>query len=365
MDSVDRTDLVKRWAYEIGFDLVGIARAESLTLDEADHLKHYRSEGYYAEMKWLTRDIQRRQDPRLVLPECQSVVVVGVNYHRSQSHDVADEPVGRIAQFARSADYHKTMEKKVREFARRIERIPLSEEDVGSKEGVLNPEESHPTKWYVDTGPVMEKVWAHRAGLGFIGKITLLIHPRRGSYFFLGVILTVLDLDETPPLSPPTIVRGGIVNTPTTMANGCGTCTACLDACPTGALIEPGVLDSRRCLSYLTIEHRGDIPENLKSHFTEWLFGCDVCQDVCPYNVKFAIPISPPCEVGGELKEGADYNILGKPIHPPAIPLKEILVLEEKEQFLDYIDRRSSLRRTGLERLKRTAELILVNQERP
>ena len=338
--SIAWADLVKRWAYEIGFDLVGIARAEALTLDEADHLKHYLSEEYNADMAWLAHDIERRLDPSLVLPVCRSIVVVGVNYHHppSQSDEIYDEPMGRIAQFARSADYHKTMGNKVRELARRMEKIPTILLKWGIKLGLPPSQESPQVKGFVDTGPVMEKVWAHRAGLGFIGKNTLLIHPRRGSYFLLGIILTTSKLDVTSP-------------TTVGVESGCGTCTACLDACPTGALIDPGVLDSRRCLSYLTIEHRGDIPDDLKPYFTEWLFGCDVCQEVCPYNVKFASPAD-------------DGGILGTAIHPPAIPLREILDFEHQEQFLEFIGHTSPLRRAGLEKLKQTAELMLINRDK-
>ncbi len=345
---------MKQWASDLGFDLVGIARAEPLP-DHRDHLLNWVEQGRHTGMKWLANNIELRCDPTQVLPGCKSVIVVGVNYYTDNPGDTppfippycvggdSDEPIGRIARYAQFADYHKTIGKQVKKLTRKID------DEYGTE-----------SRRYVDTGPVLEKVWAQKAGIGFIGKNGCLINQRQGSWFLLGVILTPLEL--TPDKAIET--------------DFCGTCSACIDACPTDAIVSPGVLDSGRCLSYLTIEHRDEIEDDLKSHFTEWLFGCDICQDVCPYNKKLAKKVFlscevgeepqnfPPCEVGGELKEGSSSNILGDPIHPPALPLREILDLKDKDQLLDYIGRKSPLRRAGLEGLKRTAELITMNIKR-
>ncbi len=329
---------VKQIAIDIGFDIVGVARAEQLR-EHRDHVNRWLDDGHHASMSWLAKGVDRRCDPSEILVGCRSVVVVGVNYYQGNSGNTpplippyfaggegneytnfiereSSEPVGRIAQYAQFADYHKTMGKKAKQLSM------LIANETGAD-----------CRWYVDTGPILEKVWAQRAGLGFIGKNGCLIHPRKGSYFLLGVILTTLALEPDPMIE----------------SNRCGTCTNCLDACPTDAFTEPGVLDCGRCLSYLTIEHRDAIPYDLQPFFKEWLFGCDVCQDVCPYNVKFAKPITEPC-------------ILGEPMHPPVQHLLEILKLRDKEQFLDYIGRKSPLRRAGLEGLKRTTKLLIRNR---
>jgi epoxyqueuosine reductase len=297
-----------------------VARAEPLE-KEGEFLRIWLAQGRHADMTWLADRPERRIDPARVLSDCRSVIVVGANYHRpgvseeTQRDDGSPrKPEGRIAQYAQRVDYHRTLGRRVRNLARRI---------VGELGGQAA------ARPYVDTGPVLEKAWAQRAGLGFIGKNTCLIHPKRGSWFLLGTILTSVELEADAPVP-----------------EGCGACRRCLDACPTGALVEPGVLDSGRCLSYLTIEHRGEkIEEHWKPFFQEWLFGCDVCQEVCPYNRKFE----------ARSDEG---GILGRYLHPPTIPVEEILALESEEAALERFGRRSPLRRAGLRGLQRTACLV-------
>jgi epoxyqueuosine reductase len=249
----ERAERVRAAARELGFDAVGIAPAEPPP--HADFLREWLARGYAGEMAWLARRAEEREDPRRVLAGAQSIVAVAVVYgDESPSGDENREgAVGKVARYAGGADYHDVLGKRLRALARAVEALA-----PGTR-----------TRSYVDTGPVLERPVAARAGLGWIGKNTLLIHPRLGSYLFLGVVLT--DLALAPDLPEP---------------DHCGSCRACLDACPTGAFPAPYVLDATRCLSYTTIELRGAIPEPLREPQADWVFGCDVCQEVCPWNTR-------------------------------------------------------------------------------
>lgn len=246
---VDLTGELKREALRIGCSAVGVARAETL-VDERGHLLEWLARGFHASMGWMERSPDRRTDPALVLPGVRSVVSVAINYYTPDQHS-GDPSVGKVSRYAWGDDYHDVVGEKLAELERFLLRHAPGEQ----------------TRSYVDTGPVMDKVWAARAGIGWIGKHTNVITRRLGSWVFLGTILTTAELD---PDSPETDM--------------CGTCTACLDACPTDALNEPYVLDSNKCISYLTIEHRGEISPELAVDFDRWIFGCDICQDVCPWN---------------------------------------------------------------------------------
>ena len=249
--------LVKQYALELGFDLVGIAPATRVPHAEA--YMAWLEAGYAGDMAYMVREPMRRQDPRLVMPETRSVVVVAVSYFASDPPvDLWNDPTrGRIARYAWGRDYHDILALRLRQLAEFIQRC------VGDK-----------VSWraYVDTGPLLERNLAVMAGLGFIGKNTCLIHPQWGSYLFLGELLVSIEL-----------VYDVLITTGT-----CGRCTRCLDACPTGALVSPYQLDSRKCISYLTIELRNSIPEELRPHMGNWIFGCDVCQSVCPWTRRFA-----------------------------------------------------------------------------
>ena len=249
-------DGVKRAARRLGFDLVGIA--EPRPSDQITRYREWLKRGYHAEMGYLARSeaVEKRSDPRLVMPEVQSIVVVGVNYYPG---DAPPPRVGegRVSRYAWGADYHDVLMGKLQRLANQIA-------------AQMGRPVTH--RAYVDFGPLMERELAHRAGLGWLGKNTNLINPSTGSYIFLGELLLDVAL-------PPDEPMGG---------DRCGNCTACLDACPTGALVAPGVLDARRCISYLTIEHRGAIPERLRPPMGGWVFGCDICQEVCPWNRRFA-----------------------------------------------------------------------------
>lgn len=261
-------EIVKAKARELGFDLVGITGAEPSVFAEAyrDWVLH----GYAGEMDYLTRDLHRRLDPRELLPDARSIIVVGMNYYADAEEGpgtpaAADPERALFARYARGDDYHDVMTTRLREL------LAFLKAEAG---------EGAEGRVYVDAGPILEREVAQRAGLGWFGKNTLLINTRRGSYFFLGEIVTNVALAVDEP------ARGG-----------CGACTRCIDACPTNAIIAPYQLDARRCLSYLTIELKGAIPEDLRPAAAEAgnrIFGCDICQEVCPFCKKQSRPTTEP-----------------------------------------------------------------------
>ena len=249
------TNEIKRKAASLGFTKVGIARADSLE-EEGGHLREWLARGYHATMEWMNRSVEKRIDPKLVLPGATSVVSVGMNYYTGQSHSDGED-VGKISRYAWGDDYHFVLEE-------RLEKL---------LQFITSREPRARGKLFVDTGPVMDKVWAQRAGIGWIGKHTNVITQDSGSWLFLGELLLNLELEYDAPAT-----------------DHCGSCTLCVEACPTRAITEPYVLDSGRCISYLTIEHRGEVAEELGEHFERWIYGCDICQDVCPWNEKFSQP---------------------------------------------------------------------------
>ena len=254
----DTTWIVER-ARSLGFDLCGVARAEKFP--ELSRGEEWLARGYAGEMSYLTD--RRRSDPQSAMPGIRSVIVCALNYHSAHPKSIdalkadARRERGWISRYAWGDDYHEVLREKLRALA-----AALRERFTGEFAARL----------YSDTGPVNERVFAKHAGLGWLGKNTLLLNAKLGSWFFLGMILTTLDLARTVRAAqlPP--------------ADLCGSCTKCIDACPTGALVEPYVMDSRLCIAYLTIELRGSIPENLRERMGRHVFGCDICQDVCPWN---------------------------------------------------------------------------------
>jgi epoxyqueuosine reductase len=242
---------IKARALELGFDLCGVARAEAYP--ELSFLADWLDRGYAGEMSWMARTADRRADVRRVLPGARSVIVTATLYNtdRPYSNETPAE-LARISRYAWGDDYHEVIRS----------RLNALVEWMRDRSN-----EALEARAYVDTGPVQERVYAQYAGLGWIGKNTCLINPELGSWLFLGAIICTL------PLEPD---AEGLEQ--------CGSCTRCLDACPTGAIVGPGVLDSNRCLSYLTIELRSAIPEAHRPSLGTHVFGCDICQEVCPYN---------------------------------------------------------------------------------
>ena len=265
--------LVCERALELGFDLVGFAPAGPTPGGE--QFIRWLSAGYHGQMAYLAREPERRLDPRRLLPGARTVVIVGISYETlAVPVEVLQDPSrGRIARYAWGADYHDVITPVLRAF------------------GAWLAKES---RAYVDTGPVLERAWAERCGLGFIGKNTCLIHRKRGSHLFLGAVLVNEELrteDEALKEADSSFSQLSILNA---QFQACGRCTRCLTACPTNAFPQPGVLDARRCISYLTIELKGSIPVELRPQMGNWIFGCDVCQDVCPYVRRFSRPSDSP-----------------------------------------------------------------------
>jgi len=342
------TERLKIRATKLGFDLIGVAPAGI-----APHAKDYAdwiAAGYAGELAYLTRDPDRRSDPRRVLPGARSVIVAGLSYYTSDLPDeVKNDPSrGPIARYAWGVDYHDLMTPRLDELAEFVEREtmphppapspeikqPISEEGERTLpspgDRFLSPGEGSGARHrvYVDTGPVLERDWASAAGLGFIGKNTCLIHPRMGSWLFLGVIITdalltpdapsVIGCHSEPqrgeeslgrPTASPVWPRDSSSQKDAprndTAPIGCGACTRCLAACPTNAFPQPYVLDARRCISYLTIELKGSIPLELRPLLGNHIFGCDLCQEACPWPTRFARPTKERAFFAAEIDRAA------------------------------------------------------------
>ena len=255
---------IKEQARQLGFTLVGITTAEPPPHFPA--YEHWLEMGRQASMDYLSeaRARARRADPKLILPGCQSIIVLGLRYANpelasegDQEDPMAAQVNGRVAAYAWGKDYHLVMR----------EKLPALVNFIEGQTGQIIP-----SRWYTDTGPLLERDLAMRAGLGWIGKNTCLINPRHGSYFLLAEILLAYPLEPDPPFE----------------TDRCGTCTRCVDACPTHCILPDRTLDARRCISYLTIENKAEIPADLRPAIGNWVFGCDICQTACPWNQRFA-----------------------------------------------------------------------------
>lgn len=257
---------------EMGFAACGISTAGKLE-DEQDRLQEWLLAGMHGEMGYMERNLDKRLDPGKLVEGARSVISFLYNYFPVETLPEKNNYV--ISKYAYGRDYHTVIRDKLHQLVW----------EMRERAGSLN------ARVFTDSAPVLERAWARRAGLGWIGKNTCLIHPKAGSYFFLAEIITDLELE------PDT----------TTINDLCGGCTRCLDGCPTGALIEPRVLDARKCISYLTIEYKGVLPVKMKEQFGQMIFGCDICQDVCPWN-RFAIAHKEPLFRPSEELRGMDLE---------------------------------------------------------
>jgi epoxyqueuosine reductase len=332
------SSFIKRAALEAGFDLAGIAPVRDF--DELAYFSEWVAAGHAGEMKYLeARDESgrlKRESLRVAAPWARSVVVCAINYNTSYpySTELNEPDHGWISRYAWGReDYHDAVLRRLREVERRLEQTVADGESRGAgtlREAQGRQPDAPPTlrTWcYVDTGPLVERVYAKYAGVGWIGKNACVLNQKLGSWLFLGVILTSLEL--TPDLPSP---------------DRCGTCTRCLDACPTNAFIGPYQLDATRCISYLTIEKRGPVPEDLREGIGRHLFGCDICQDVCPWNRKAPVTQAPEFQPRDGL------------VNPALEWLAEMTAEEFRTKF-----RGSPVRRTKLSGLRRNAVIAMGN----
>jgi len=303
--------IVEDVSKSLGFDLVGFTKFTELN-EEVEHLSEWQQNKFNAGMSYMERNLEKRKDVRLILPEAKSIISLGMNYYTGHQHSDTED-FGKVSRYAWGKDYHLIIWEKLDQLIRQLREIDPAFE----------------AKTYVDTGPVMDKAWAVRSGLGWLGKHSNVISRRCGSWFFIATVITNYDFTTSP-----------IVN------NFCGSCTACIDACPTSALVQDYVVDANKCISYLTIENKGEIDKSLSGKFDNWIFGCDICQEVCPWNKKFSTETN---EKEFHPKEGNEE-----------IALESVENMSEesfKQKFAE-----SPILRTKLKGLKRNAEFLLKKE---
>ncbi len=311
MDPARLTRQIKTEAQRLGFDAVGVAPAAAIA---PDRLMEWLMRGYHGEMAYLERHPEKRLNPSLVLTDARSVVSVALNYHHSHPLPYDDPDRGAVSRYAFGDDYHDVMGEKLRRLL----------------ESVLHAAPGASGKAYVDTGPVLDKHWAARSGVGWLGKNGNLLAKRRiGSWFFIGELLLDVELEYDRP-----------------HADHCGSCTRCLDACPTEAIVQPYVVDGRRCISYLTIELRGDIPTEYRKPMKNLIFGCDICQDVCPWNRK--------------VEDSAEEAFRPRPVNR-APSLRDLARMTPEDFRREF--RRSPVKRTKWRGLMRNVAVALGNSQ--
>jgi len=294
-------------AKELGFDLIGFARADKLNR-ESRNLKEWINKEYHASMDYMVRNFEKRVDVKNLLSDAHTVISLAVNYYTEYSHN-EDEDSGKVSRYAWGKDYHLIM----------WEKLELLEEELKK----IDPEFNSLS--YVDTGPVMDKAWAVHAGIGWLGKHSNVISEELGSWIFLGTIITNIEFNFNEPVK-----------------DYCGTCTACIDACPTKAIVDNYIVDANKCISFLTIENKEAIPDKFREQFKGWLFGCDICQDVCPWNKKLCVPSN---ELHFYPHENKDLK------------LSEVMDMTV-EQFKTRFET-SPIKRAKLTGLKRNADFLL------
>jgi len=299
-------EIVVEKAKRIGFDLVGFAKAEELT-EEINNLEKWLSLGYHGDMAYMERNTEKRNNVSKILPDAKSIISLGMNYYTDEQYDNQKDK-GKISRYAWGKDYHLVIWEKLERLENELKEI--------------DPE--FKSKSYVDTGPVMDKAWAVKAGLGWLGKHTNVISKEIGSWFFIATLITNYKFEYS-----------------SIVTDHCGSCTSCIEACPTNAIVDEYVLDSTRCISYLTIENKKDIPGEFKDKFDNWIFGCDICQDVCPWNIKFS-----------EITLKKEFLPQNKELE-----LSKVINMNEEEFRIKFSE--SPVKRTKLDGLKRNTKFII------
>lgn len=263
LSKTELTRLMKEKALQLGFAKVGVIPAEPFQQGEADYLGLWLENGYQAEMEWMVTHYDKRRDPASLMEGTRSILCVAMNYYTPDEYDATDPKALKIAKYARGTDYHYVVKDRLKALLAYGQTLSP---DCGGRA-------------LTDSAPIMEKPLAVKAGLGWQGKNGNVILPGQGSFFFLGELLLNVELDyDVMPV-----------------ANHCGSCRRCIDACPTDAIVGEGVIDANRCISYWTIEYKGEaFPQSIQENLNGWIFGCDICQDVCPWNIRFAKPTEEP-----------------------------------------------------------------------
>lgn len=307
----NNAELVKNKARELGFDFCGISKAGFLE-KEAPRLEKWLDQNYNGKMAWMANHFDKRLDPTKLVPGAKSVISVMLNYYPDKKLPEGENDL-KISKYAYGKDYHYVLKDKLKALFNFIH------DEIGEVDGRI----------FVDSAPVMDKVWAEKSGLGWVGKHSNLINKEMGSFFFIGEIICDLELEPDGPVK-----------------DYCGTCTACIDACPTDAIVEPYVVDGSKCISYYTIELKETIPEEAKDKMENWIFGCDICQDVCPWN-RFSKPHATP-----------DFNVKPELAGFTNSDWEEITEVVFRELF-----RHSAIKRTKLEGVRRNVNFVKPNTE--
>lgn len=266
--TTNNEQLIKSLALQVGFDDCGISKADHL-FDQEEHVNRWLSNGYNGDMSFFERNQDKRFDPRVLVPNAKSVISVILSYYPGNPEVSVKPP--KISRYAICNDYHKVLKDKLHIL------LDLIKKEFGKVEG----------RAFVDTAPIQEKAWASRAGLGWIGKNSLLVNPKFGTFVFIGELIVDLDLEPTSVL----------------VEDRCGNCTHCIDACPNQAIVSPRVIDTRKCIAYLTIEKETPLTENEKKSLNGWCYGCDICQEVCPWNSKIGVSVCKSIKPNQEVLE--------------------------------------------------------------
>ena len=312
-NSENISENIKLQAKDLGFLECAIIPAGFLE-EEEEHFKNWLKAGMHGEMGYMARNIEKRLDPRLLFENAKTVIVVLQNYFPKATQQNPEAPV--LSKYAYGTDYHFVMKKKLKKLLAFIQ-----EQTV--------PCNARP---FVDSAPVLERAWARRAGIGWVGKNSNLISVEHGSFFFIGELILDIELPYDHPKQ---------------VADHCGTCTRCIDACPTQAIVANRVVDARKCISYQTIELKGDLDENLKGQFENRVFGCDICQDVCPWNLK-SKPHNEEC-----------FNP-----HPKLLELSKNDWYQMERPLFNELFKNSAVKRAGFKGLKRNIDFIQTNTDR-